>query len=295
MSTLLQYAVDAVGLGSLFSLVALGVALILGIMRLINFGHGELIMASAFGIVFGSTFGFWGAAAAALIVPLVLALLMEFLAFRPVRNADDSTMLITSLALSFFLQNAAIVFLGAEPRSVDLSGVFGGYFSVGDLRVMKLDVFTIVISSLLLGITVALLQGTKIGLSMRAAAEDVRTARLMGIKANRVVAVAFALSGLLAGFVALAVVARSGSVHPQMGLSVVIVGFVATIIGGRGSLWGSVLAGFLIGLVMSVLQTVLPSSIKPFRDVLVYLLVIGVLVFRPQGLFSNKKYGPREA
>ena len=284
MTSLLQTAVDALSLGALYALIALGIALIFGVMQLVNFAHGEIIMVGGYVL--------WALAGAPLAVALFAAvamtaaigLSMERVAFRPVRGADATTLLVTSFALSFLLQNGALVLFGGRTKAVDISPTVTESVTIGDVRITKLAIITTVTTFCLLAALVAFLRRTSIGLQMRGAAEDFVMAQLVGVRSDTVVAWAFALSGILAGVVACLYVAQTGTVGPAMGLTPVIIGVVATVIGGLGSLVGAVLGAYVLGSLTIVLQAYLPLSLARYRDAFLYLLVIGILLVRPQGL-----------
>ena len=289
----IEDAVDAIALGSLYALFALGIAVIFGIMRLINFAHGELIMAGAYVLVLVPL-------PALALVPLTvavvvaLALAMERIAFRPVRHAAPATLLITSFALSFLLQSVAAMIWGSLPRTTALASGLGSTFSVGGVAIQKLDVVTISVTLALLATVGWFLRSTTLGTQMRAAAEDFRMARVLGIRANRVVASAFALSGLLAAVAAILLTAQTGTVSPTIGVSIVLFAFIATIVGGMGSLSGAVVGGFSIGALNVALQASLPLDLRPFRDAFVFAAVLAVLIVRPQGLLPSRSVLARE-
>ena len=288
-----QHVIDAISLGSLYALFALGVALIFGIMRLVNFAHGELVTAGAFALVLLEL-------PTLLLIPVtlvlvvVLALAMERIAFRPVRDASPATLLITSFALSFLLQNVAGLIWGSTPRSTDFASGLGGTFTVSSIAVQKLDVVIVAVTLALLVALGAFLRRTTIGTQMRAAAEDFRTARVLGIRADGVVAAAFALSGLLAAVASILLTAQTGSVSPTLGINVVLVAFIATVVGGMGSLPGAVLGGFAIGGLTVTLQAALPLDFRPYRDAFVFAAILAVLAVRPQGLLPPRSAVARE-
>jgi branched-chain amino acid transport system permease protein len=288
MESLIQTFVDAVSVGGLYALTALGIGLIFGVMRLINFAHGALITAAGY-----TLFALFGQPVAIMIVAgfnaaVVLALLTERVAFRPLRNADPATLLISSFALSFFLEKTLILVVGSRPKSIDFLPVLGRQIDVLGIRLQSLQIVTILVSAILLGGLTWFLKATRFGLQMRAAAEDFRMARVLGVRANRVLAMAFALSGILAAAVSCLVVAQTGIVQPRMGLQLVIIAFVGTVIGGLGNLTGAAVGGFLVGAATILLQALLPPDLRVFREAFVYLAVTLVLLFRPQGLFPAR-------
>jgi branched-chain amino acid transport system permease protein len=221
---------------------------------------------------------------AAFIAAVALALATERVAFRPLRNADPATLLISSFAVSFFLQKTLILFVGSRPKGIDFLPVLSRQIDLFGIRLQSLQIVTIIVSAVLLGGLTWFLQATRLGLQMRAAAEDFRMARVLGVRANRVIAVAFAMSGILAAAVSCLVVAQTGIVQPRMGLQLVIIAFVGTVIGGLGSLTGAALGGFLVGAGTILLQALLPPDLRVFREAFVFIAVTLVLLFRPQGL-----------
>jgi branched-chain amino acid transport system permease protein len=293
VKTFIEHAIDALDLGSLFALYAIGIALIFGIMRLINFAYGELIMIGGYTLVIVGADSLILAIVVCIVVTVVAALLMERIAFRPLRGADPTTMLITSFALSFGLQNLAVVTQGSLPKSVDLSPFFRESWSTGGVTIAKLDVVTIVSTALLVGGLAIFLNRSRLGVQMRAAAENFGMARLLGVKANRVIAAAFAFSGVLAGAASVLFVAQTGSVTATSGVTPVLYGFIATILGGLGSLPGAALGGLLLGIGATVLQNALPESLGPYRDAFLFGAVFLVLVLRPQGLIVSRSQARR--
>ncbi|MDQ7251140.1 branched-chain amino acid ABC transporter permease [Dongia sedimenti] len=283
-----QNLIDAISLGSVYALAALGIGLIFSIMRLINFAHGELIMVGGFVIYALAGNPMLVMALSAIIVVTILALGMERLAFRPLRKASPPTLLIASFAVSYFVQHVILMIFGSRPMGVDFLSVLGESFEFAGLRVPRLQCIAIVVTLALMVGLVVFFRASRIGVQMRAAAEDFTMARLLGVKADRVIAVAFALSGILASFVSLYLVAQTGTVSYKMGVNMVLIAFVASVIGGMGSLTGAALGGFIVGIVSVSLQAYLPEELRPYRDAFVFLLFIAFLLWRPQGLLVRR-------
>ena len=281
---LVQTLVDAVSVGGLYALTALGIGMIFGVMRLINFAHAQLIMAAGYAVLVFVGQSVILAIVGALAAAVVLALAIERAAFRPLRSADPAMLLIASFAVSFFLEKAMIMIVGSRPKGVDFLPGLARQIEFAGVRLQLLQLVTIAVCLVLLVATTWFLKSTRLGLEMRAAAENFRMAEVLGIRANRVIAAAFAISAVLAGTVALLSVAQTGVVQPRMGLQLVIIAFVGTVIGGLGSLPGSALGGFLVGAVTILLQALLPPDLRVFREAFLFIAVAAVLVFRPQGL-----------
>jgi branched-chain amino acid transport system permease protein len=288
MGTAVQMLIDAMSLGALYSLLALGIALLFGIMNLINFAYGELLMIGGYALVLLAATAVPVMLLATFVIVIVAALLMDRIAFKPVRSADPTTLLITSFALSYLLQNVAIMVFGSLPRTTGVGSGLNHSFEIAGVAISRLDLTVIGVSAALIAGLVFLIRGTSIGIQMRAAAEDFEMARLLGVNADRVIAVTFAIAGLLAGVAGFFLVARSGSVSPEFGVSAVLIAFIATIVGGLGSLPGAVLAGFSLGIVTVAFQELLPEGLVPYRDAFVFVIVLLTLVLRPQGLLPQR-------
>jgi branched-chain amino acid transport system permease protein len=289
----LEDAVNALDTGCLYALFALGIALIFGVMRLINFAHGELIMIGAYALVLVRPHSLLLALVVCIGVTVLAALLMERIAFRPVRGANPATMLVTSFALSFALQNIAVMIEGSVPKSVDLSPFLRESWHIGSANIQKLQVLTIGVTILLVAALALFLGRTRSGVEMRAAAENFRMARLLGVRANRVIALAFGISGILAAVASVFLIARTGSVDSTIGITPVLYGFIATVLGGLGSLPGAALGGLLLGIGGTILQIKLPNALAPDRDAFLFGAVFLILVLRPQGLVVSRSQASR--
>jgi branched-chain amino acid transport system permease protein len=282
-----QHFVDAISLGSLYALAVLGIALILGVMKLINFAHGDLIMVGGYAMSALSPYPWPFLILGTLVATMLLAMLMERVAFRPVRGASAATLLITSFTVSYLLQNIMSATLTSNAQPVTMPMFVLELFTIGDVRIQKLGVLTVGITLALVTALALGLKWTTIGLHMRSAAEDFGMAQLLGVRANRVIAVSFAISGFLAGVVSLIFMSQTGAVVPTTGISITLVAFVGTVVGGMGNLAAATAGGFLLGVMTVILQVVLPLHLSPFRDAFVFSLVIAILLLRPQGLLQR--------
>lgn len=285
---LLQSIVDAVSLGSLYALFALGIALIFGIMQLINFAHGELVMIGAYTLVLIGTKNWVVLVVATVAIVVLFALGMERIAFRPIRGASPAALLVTSFAVSYLLQNLVMLVFGTLPKTASVFTSLTQSFTVGFLQIGWLDVTTVLTTAVLLVALAVFLLRTDLGVQMRAAAEDFRMARILGVRANTVIAAAFAASGVLGAIASVLLVAQTGTASAQMGTNVVLVAFVATVLGGMGSLPGAVLGGYFLGIISVALQTYLPLELRYYRDAFAYAAVIAILLLRPQGLIVTR-------
>jgi branched-chain amino acid transport system permease protein len=287
MQELAQNLINALSLGGLYALIALGVTIVYTIMGMMNFAHGELITLGAYAMfaVGGAPFGV--AIIAALLTSALAAVLLERVAFRPIRSADLSTQLVTSLAVAVILQSTILLAATSRPRAVTTPAVLGEPTSFAGLQIPYLEIITLVVTGVLLVALGAFLHRTRMGTAMRAAAENFDMARLMGVRANVVIGSAFAISGLLAGIVAVLLVAQTGTISPAMGLAPILIGFVAVVIGGFGRISGAVVGGLVLGMLASLLQAYLPDDVKPYRDAIVFSVPIVILLFCPYGLLRG--------
>lgn len=281
--SLVQHIIDALNLGSLYALFALGIALIFGVLKLINFAHGTLIMAGAY-VLFLTPDWPWPLRIVATVVAVIaLALITERVAFRPLRNAGGETLLVTSFAVNYLVVNLVILIWTSSPQSTSIAPIFDQSVEIQGLFISWVNIITIITATVLLVLTASWLRWTTAGLHIRAAAEDFTTARILGVRANRVVFMAFAASGLLASAGAILMVARTGTIEPNMGIGPVLVAFVATVLGGLGSLGAAVLASYFLAAVQTMLLVLLPLGARSFTEAITYLLVFAILVVRPTG------------
>jgi branched-chain amino acid transport system permease protein len=290
----LQQLINALSLGSTYALLALGLAMVFSILGLINFAHGELVTIAAYTMYLESRHGvpFPIMVVSAVLVSAIAGVLMERIAFRPLRGASFVTLLFSSFAISVIIQNLFLALISPRQKGVPMPSVFndalrfGGTYSIG-----WLPVITTVTCLLSLTVLTLFLRRSVQGLGMLAASQDFAVTRLMGISANRVISAAFAISGALAGVAAVFILARRGTVEPTMGFNPVLKAFIASVIGGLGSLSGAVVGGFVLAFIEVGLDATLPIGAAPFRDAFSLLIVIAILYFRPEGLLTRSEEG----
>jgi branched-chain amino acid transport system permease protein len=293
MTEALQYAVDAVTVGSLYALFACGLALMLSVARIANFAYGDLMMVGAYALLASAALPWPLVVAFVVVAALVLNVAVDQLAFRPARGADGMTLLVVSFGVSVLVQNVMMVVAGARSRSVDFGGWFNGAVDVGDVSVPRLSILTVAVTIAVLVALTTFLRRSLVGMQLRAASEDFTMSRLLGVRANRVIATAFAVSGAIAGVAAVLMTMQGGSVSTAMGLQPTLVAFVAVVIGGMGSIVGATLGGLLLGVLSVLLQALLPTDLQPYREALLFSLVIVMLLGRPQGLFGARMTAAR--
>ena len=285
----LQVQVDAIGLGAIFALMAVGIGLVFGVMRLVNFAYGQLIMAGAFALAFASDRDWPVGVGIALCfaVVLTLSLAMERAVFRPLRTQSAAVMLIATFAIAFLLQSIALLWFGPLGKTATSLVELNRPISVGSVDIRKITVVAIVTAAVCLLLLVALLNRTSIGLHMRAAAIDSQTARLLGVRANLVSTVAVLIAGVLAAIVAVMLTVQFPTVTPTFALQETILVLAGVVVGGMTRLLSATLGGFLIGYVSGLLGGALPSGQSQYLPSLVFGLVILVLLVRPDGLFTR--------
>jgi branched-chain amino acid transport system permease protein len=290
MSATIGFVVSVLSLGSLYALMALGLVLVYGILRLVNFAYGELIMIAGYTLYLlnGSPLPWFVMALLAILAAIAASVLTERIAFRPIRDKSLTAMLITSFAVSTLFQSAALLVISPRSRVVPLPDIFSQSISVGGVFIQLRDILAVVVTLVMLGALILLLNRTVLGIALRAAADNLKMTRLLGVPANLVISTAFAISGVLAGTVALFWLGRTASVTPGIGLEPLIVAFVATVLGGLNSLVGAVVGGYALALLTVGINTFLPQEFVDYRQAFTFLLVIVILLIQPEGLIRSK-------
>jgi branched-chain amino acid transport system permease protein len=285
-----QTLVDAVGLGAVFALMAVGIGLVFGVLRLVNFAYGQLIMAGAYTLAFTSGWPVVGSVLACFAVVVALSFLMERAVFRPLRTQSPAVMLVTTFAIAFLLQAVALI-LDVRDGTIGEPAIalasLNEVVTVGGVDIRKVTILAVAVAAVALALLALLLGRTTIGLHMRAASADFGTARLLGVKANTVIGVAVLLSGVLAAAVAVILTVQSPLVAPEFALKETIVVLVGVVVGGIDRLWTATLGGFAIGFATGVINGALPTDKTVFLPSAVFALVIVVLLLRPAGLFAR--------
>ena len=299
MDYAIQTVISALSVGSFYALGALGIGLLFSVLRLINFAHGDFITIGAFALIVPSaavsaTVAIGGLHPVLLILCVVavvvtLALISYFLVFQRLQTSSPATMMIVSFALGYVIQNLIVMIYGGRPKAVNLFPSLTGQIPLSDgISVQVLQLVIIAVTWTLLIALVLFLKRTRVGVALRAAAEDFRMAQMLGVKGKYVIALAFVLSGGLAGIMSILFVTQTGILNFRMGVPIMLFFFIATVIGGMGSLVGAVVGGYSVGIVSVVLSAILPEELRGFRDACVFILVIVVLLARPQGIVLSK-------
>ena len=299
----MQLVIDALSLGSLYALVALGIGLLFGVVKVVNFAYGDIITVGAFSLILPSSQAtamlFAGALPWPLVVVVVLvavfllAMIAEVLVFHPLRTADGATVMIATFALGYLIQNFILSTYGGLPKIVNFWPELTRSLTFLGATVPLLQVLTIALTAVLLVALMCFLRLSRLGLEIRAASENFEMARCLGIPANRVTAIAIMISACLAGIVSLLLTVQTGVIGYRMGVPLMIFGFIATVLGGMGSLLGSVIGGLLVGVITVLAQVLLPEELRGFRDAVVFFIIFAFLVARPSGLITSAQRGER--
>jgi branched-chain amino acid transport system permease protein len=280
---------DALALGGVYALMAVGIGLVFGVLRLVNFAYGQLIMAGGFALAYGTTWNLptWESILLCFGVVLVLSVLMDRLVFRPLRTSSPAVMLVATFGVAFLLQNIALLKFGPLPRSVGSLALLNAPWDIFGVEIKKIAVIAVVTAAGCLVILQLLLTRTSLGLHMRAAAMDFRTARLLGVRANRVVGTAVIISGLLAATAAVMLSAQEINITYTFGLQDTIIVLAGVVVGGMNRPVPATLGGFSIGFATGILGGVLPADKSQYLPSFLFAAVIVVLLVRPNGLFTR--------
>ncbi len=289
MADFLQHFVDAVSAGSTYALLGLGLTLVFSVMNLVNFAYGTLIVYGGYAMVVSLDAGapYVVAVLVAVVVVTVLSWLMGVVAFRPFRNSPPSTLLLSSFGVALTLQAIVSSIFGDTARNVASPSWFGRSWDINGVVVNWLQIISVAVTVvLLIGLTVVL-QRTTLGLHIRAAAEDADVARLLGVRATRVVSTVFVISGVIAAIVAVLWLAKVGTVSPRSDLNPTLKAFIVVVIGGLGTARGAVVGGLLLGLFESFLIAYVPDSLTSYETTGVFVILMVLLLVRPQGVLGR--------
>jgi branched-chain amino acid transport system permease protein len=290
LATFIQHFLNSLTLGSLYALIAIGYTMVYGILRLLNFAHSEIFMLGAYFVFWGITLLHlpWAVAMVASIIFVAgIGILVDRIAYRPLRDAPRISALISAIGVSFFLQNVAIVFFQAIPRQVYRPQWLEDPMIWGDVRVLPLTLFVPVLSFLLMLGLVYIVYHTKAGLGMRAISKDIETSYLMGVSVNKVIALTFGIGSALAAASGIMWALRYPQLQPMMGAIPGFKAFIAAVVGGIGSIQGAVIGGLLLGFIEIMTVAFFPD-LAGYRDAFAFILLIGMLLIKPTGLMGVK-------
>lgn len=278
--------INGLSLGSIYALIALGYTMVYGIIKLINFAHGDIYMVGAFigyTMIHSFGMGFFPALLTAMALSALLGVLIERIAYKPLRHATRIAVLITAIGVSYLLQNGMLYFYGAEVRSFP-QVVDNTLFEVAGLQVSRIQLLIFATTLVLMVLLQFIVQKTKMGKAMRAVSTDSSAAQLMGINVDNVISFTFFLGSALAGAAGVLVGLYYNTIDPMMGVAPGLKAFVAAVLGGIGFIPGAVLGGFTIGIVETLVSAYGNSMI---RDAVVYGILILILIIRPAGILGK--------
>lgn len=286
----LSYLISGIGLGSVYAIIALGYSMVYGIAKMLNFAHGDIIMVGAYVSFFALTkynLGVIPAIVAAVVVCTVLGVVVERLAYKPLRQASSLAVLITAIGVSYFLQNSAQLLWTSSPK-IYSSIVGNGGLSLfgGQLIVSYINILTIATCIVIMICLTLFINHTSAGRAMRACSEDKDAARLMGINVNSTISLTFAIGSALAAIAAVLLCSTYPSVIPTLGSMPGIKAFTAAVFGGIGSIPGAFIGGLLLGIIESLSKAYISTQLS---DAIVFAVLIIVLLIRPAGLLGKKK------
>lgn len=290
MEYFFQQTINAIALGGIYALLALGLSVVFSVLRMINFAHGELITLAGYGMLLASflRLPFLFTALLAISISILCAVLMELIAFRPVREAGGATLLITSFAVSMILKVLFQNLISRRSKPVIIPEFFSRSLEVFGLSIGWIQIISILVTLATLILLNFFFSKTYLGIAMRASADDFQVTRLMGVRANFVISGTFAISGLLAGIAGVLWIAQKASVAPFMGFIPVLKAFIASILGGLGSLTGAVAGGFVLGFIEIYSTAFLPEYLQSYKEPIGLSMVIVILLIRPSGLIPAK-------
>jgi branched-chain amino acid transport system permease protein len=283
-----QKRADGLLLGSVYALMAVGIGLVFGVLRLVNFAYGQLVMAGAFALTLASQWGWpaWAGIVLCFAVVLALSAAMEWVVFRPLRGHSPAVMLVATFAVAFLLQSIALLWFGSLGKIATSLTFLGRFWTIGGVDIRKIAIVAVIVAAACLLLIQLLLTRTEIGLHMRAASMDFSTARMLGVRANRVISFAVLISGALAAVVAVMLTVQTPLVTPDFALRDTIVVLAGVVVGGLNRPVPATLGGFLIGFASGVLGGALPTDQSQYLPTFVFVAVILVLLVRPRGLFD---------
>jgi len=289
MSVTWQTIADAVSLGGIYALMAVGIGLVFGVLRLVNFAYGQLIMAGAFALALASQWNWplWAGILLCFAVVLALSQLMDRLVFRPLRGQSPAVMLVATFAVAFLLQSIALLWFGALGKIATSVASLNTPWVIGGVDIRKISVVAVLVTLACLAALQLLLERTSVGLHMRAASMDFVTSRMLGVRANRVIASAVLISGFFAAVVAVLLTVQFPLVTPSFALRDTIVVLAGVVLGGLNRPVPATLGGFTIGFASGFLGGALPTNQSQYLDSILFGAVILVLLIRPSGLFTR--------
>ncbi len=296
MNNFLQVLTNAISLGSLYALIAIGYTMVYGILRLINFAHGDIFMMSVY-------FAFYGMVMfhipwpitflLAIILTAALGIIIEKAAYSPLRDAPKISVMISAIGVSFFLESLAVLMFGGVTKAFPQISIFTDVIQLGPVSLQKVNVIIPILTIIFLAVLLFLINHTKSGMAMRALSKDHEAARLMGVNVNTVISITFAIGSTLAAIGGIMWGLKYTTVQPYMGMMPGLKCFIAAVVGGIGNIKGAVIGGLILGageIIIIALPNMLGLSIDltGYRDAFAFIVLIIILLFRPTGIMGEK-------
>lgn len=285
-----QNLANGISLGSLYALIAIGYTMVYGILRLINFAHGDVIMVAAYITFFGVELFKLPLIVSfiiAIILTTLIGILIERGAYRPLRNSPRISIMISAIGVSFFLENLSTVLFTGKPYAFPTSETFSGVVNIGGVAIQNITFFIPIITIVLLVLLLYLVNKTKTGMAMRAVSKDYEASSIMGIDINKIISLTFGIGSALAAIGGIMWGLKFPQVQPYMGVMPGLKCFIAAVIGGIGNITGAVVGGFLLGIGEIMLVAFMPS-LSGYRDAFAFIILIVILLFKPTGIIGEK-------
>ena len=287
LTTFMQHGLTGISLGGAYALIAIGYTMVYGILRLINFAHGEIFMMAGYFMIFAiASFPWFIAIPIVLIATVLLGVLIEKVAYKPLRSAPRMSNMISAIGVSYLLQNLATYLFTALPRGYPDIPFLKKIFQIGELSASLVTIITPFLTLVLVYALILLINHSKMGMAMRAVSKDFETSQLMGIKINQVISMTFIVGSFLAAVGSILYFTDRMTVFPFSGMLPGLKCFVAAVLGGIGSIPGAVIGGFILGIGETALVALGYST---FSDAFTFAILIVMLLFRPTGLFGEKE------
>ena len=291
LATFLQQLANAASLGSLYSLIAIGYTMVYGILRLINFAHGDIFMLGgyfAFYLIGSAFMPWWVALLVAIALSALFGMALERVAYRPLRDSPRISLMISAIGASFLIENLCVVLFSGRPKSFPSIHLLDTVVSFGSVSVLSVSLVIPVITAIMLVVLLFVVHKTKTGMAMRAVSTDVEAARLMAIDVNWVISITFGIGSALAGLGGIMWAAKYPQLNPLMGIMPGLKCFIAAVIGGIGDIGGAVIGGFLLGFIEIMVAAFMPE-LTGYRDAFSFVLLILVLLLKPAGLLGKRQ------
>ena len=291
LTLFLQHLVNALALGSLYALIAIGYTMVYGILRLINFAHGDVFMLGAYLAFYGVALfllPWWATFLIAIVFTALFGIALERAAYRPLRDSPRISVMISAIGASFLIESLAVVLFGGRPKGVAVPDVMDVRLALGGVSVMSVSLVIPLSTFAILGVLLWVVHRTKTGMAMRAVATDLDAARLQAIDVNRIISFTFGAGSLLAAWGGILWSYKYPQLNPLMGIMPGLKCFIAAVVGGIGNILGAVLGGFLLGVIELMVIAFLPT-LSGYRDAFAFVLLIVVLLVKPSGLLGSRQ------